>query len=422
MTEPDRLDELRIDRAAEPPPRPWRRWAALAVVAAVAVVAVGWWLLGRAGAVEVETAEVAVAAAGAERTGISILDASGYVTARRQATVSAEITGRLATVELEEGMTVAAGQVLARLDDSTQRRARALAEAELAASRSRLNEIEVRLRQARIDLDRARNLAAAGVSSQSLLDAAEAEADSLAARLEASRDEVEVAGRRVAVAQENLEHTLVRAPFAGVAISKDAQPGEIVSPVSAGGGFTRTGISTIVDMESLEIEVDVNEAYIQRVEPEQQVVAVLDAYPDWRIPAHVITTIPAADRQKATFKVRIGFDELSDPRILPDMGVKVSFQAEPEARAEAGGAAAPPRLLVPRSAVADDDGSRVVFVVRGDRVERRAVSLGGSAGERVEVVAGLRAGDRVVLEPPADLADGDRVRVVDDGGNQREAA
>jgi RND family efflux transporter MFP subunit len=195
-----------------------------------------------------------------------------------------------------------------------------------------------------------------------------------------------------------------------VAISKDAQPGEIVSPVSAGGGFTRTGITTLVDMSSLEIEVDVNEAYIGRVAPGQPVTAVLDAYPDWRIPARVITTIPAADRQKATFRVRIAFEELGDPRILPDMGVKVSFQAGAEA---AGDGAPAPRLLVPRAAVRAEGEGGVVFVVRGDRVERRAVSLGGAAGDRVEVASGLRAGERVVIEPPEGLADGDRVRVAE---------
>jgi RND family efflux transporter MFP subunit len=410
MAETDRLDELRIDRGAEPPLRPWRRWAALAVVAALAAAAAVWWFAGRAGAVEVRTAEAVAASSGP--TSVSVLDASGYVTARRQATVSSKITGRLETVEIEEGMAVEEGQVLARLDDSTASRELALAEAESAAAESRLAEIEVRLRQARIELERTRSLRASGVASESQLDAAEAEADSLAARLAAARDEVAVAVRRVALARQFLEDTLVRAPFSGVAISKDAQPGEIVSPVSAGGGFTRTGITTLVDMESLEIEVDVNEAYIDRVEPGQKVTAVLDAYPDWRIPAQVITTIPAADRQKATFKVRIGFDELGDPRILPDMGVKVSFQAGDRA---AEGAAEAPRLLVPRSSVRAEGGGGVVFVVRGDRVERRAVSLGGTAGDRVEVVAGLRAGERVVVEPPEGLADGDRVRIAREG-------
>ena len=197
-----------------------------------------------------------------------------------------------------------------------------------------------------------------------------------------------------------------------MAISKDAQPGEIVSPISAGGGFTRTGIGTIVDMRSLEIEVDVNEAFIQRVRPDQPVQATLQAYPDWKIPAHVITTVPAADRQKATVKVRIAFDELGDPRILPDMGVKVAFQAEPDAEA-----AARPRMLVPRTALRRERDGAVVFVLRDGRVERRAVAIGGTVGDEVEVLSGLRGGDRVVIDPPADLGDGSRVRVRDDERN-----
>ncbi len=424
MTETDRLDQmgldqLRIDRADEPAGRPWLRWAIFALVAAASVAAAAWWLLGRAGAIEVATAEVTEVAAG-EDAPLSVLDASGYVTARRQATVSSEITGRLISVAIEEGMAVEEGQVLARLDDATQTRALALAEAELTAAKSRLRETEVMLRQARLELGRERSLLASGVSSQASVDAAEAGADSLAARLEAARDEVSVAERRLALARQDLERTYVRAPFSGVAISKDAQPGEIVSPMSAGGGFTRTGISTLVDMTSLEIEVDVNEAYIGRVEPGQEVDAVLDAYPGWRIPARVITTIPAADRQKATFRVRIGFVELGDPRILPDMGVKVSFRAEDEA--EGGGGAAARRLLVPRAAVRGRGGEGIVFVVRDDRVERRAVSLGGASGERVEVVAGLRAGERVVLEPPEELADGARVRPAAQGVDRGEGA
>jgi RND family efflux transporter MFP subunit len=262
----------------------------------------------------------------------------------------------------------------------------------------------VRLHEADLELGRVRNLAATGVASRSQLDTAQAQRDSFAARLAATRDEVTVAEREVAVRRQDVEDTLIRAPFDGVATSKNAQPGEIVSPVSAGGGFTRTGIGTIVDMGSLEIEVDVNEAFIQRVRREQPVVATLQAYPDWKIPAHVITTVPAADRQKATVRVRIALNELGDPRILPDMGVKVAFQAEAGADA-----ATRPRLLVPERAVRREKDGAVVFVLRDDRVERRAIGVGGTAADGVEVVAGLRAGDTVVLDPPANLADGSRV-------------
>jgi RND family efflux transporter MFP subunit len=320
-------------------------------------------------------------------------------------------------VLLEEGMRVDEGQLLARLDDATARRTLALAEAEAAAARTALVETEVQLRQARLDRDRARNLAAQGVSSAAALDSASAQADALAARLAWSRDRVTVADRQVAMARQDLADLEIRAPFPGVVVSKDAQPGEMISPVSAGGGFTRTGIGTLVDMGSLEIEVDVNESYIHRVQPSQQVTAVLDAYPEWRIPARVIAIVPAADREKATVKVRIAFalDQEGvplDPRILPDMGVKVSFHA-PELPGAAGAASAAPArlLLVPRAAVRGTDDEAVVLVVRDDRVERRAIGVGGSRGDEVEVRSGLAAGEQVVVEGPDSLQDGDRVVV-----------
>jgi RND family efflux transporter MFP subunit len=221
-----------------------------------------------------------------------------------------------------------------------------------------------------------------------------------------ARAEVTVAERQVGVSRQDLEDTLIRAPFDGVIVSKDAQPGEIVSPVSAGGGFTRTGVGTVVDMRSLEIEVDVNEAFIQRVRPEQPVQATLQAYPDWKIPARVITTVPAADRQKATVKVRIAFKELGDPRILPDMGVKVAFQSE-----QVTDAPARPRMLVPENALRRERDSAAVFVLRDGRVERRAVAIGGNVGDEVEVLSGLRSGDRIVVNPPSELNDGSAVRL-----------
>jgi RND family efflux transporter MFP subunit len=407
----DSLDQLRIDRSAPHSPAPWGRRLAL-LAAAVVLVGVGWWLAAGVGAVEVDT--VLVAEASGERPaggGSSVLDASGYVVARRQATVSSKITGRLVEVTIEEGMAVTQGQILARLDDANARRALELAEAQLVAAKSELTETEVRRHEAELKLRRVRELGRSGVESQQALDEAVAARDSLVARLVATRADVAVAERELAVRQQDLEDTLIRAPFDGVAISKDAQPGEIVSPMSAGGGFTRTGVSTIVDMRSLEIEVDVNESFIQRVKDGQPVVATLDAYPDWKIPARVITTVPAADRQKATVKVRIGFDELGDPRILSDMGVKVAFQADAQA-AEPGR----PRLVVPKNAVRRSGSTAVVYVLRNDTVERRAVAVGGTTGDTVEVLSGVRSGDRLVLDPPADLADGSRVRARNDEG------
>ena len=188
-----------------------------------------------------------------------------------------------------------------------------------------------------------------------------------------------------------------------MAISKDAQPGEMVSPVSAGGGFTRTGICTIVDMQSLEIEVDVNESYINRVKPSQKVTAVLDAYPDWEIPARVITTVPTADRQKATVLVRIAFETLGDPRLLPDMGVKVTFLRD---AGDSTTPAAQAVSLIPKAAVRTENDKSYVFVIREETVERRAIQTGGADGDRLEVVAGLTAGDRVVISPPPELAEG----------------
>ena len=402
----DRLAELRIDRGATDREPAGKRGRIVALVLLAAVAAgVAWWLL-RPRPIEVAAAPVAQLSAGSAAG--AVLNASGYVTARRRATVSAKVTGKVVEVRIEEGLEVAAGQVLARLDDAAARAQLALAQAQLAAARQALAETEVRLAEAEKTRRRASELAAAGIATTADLDAAEAAADALAAQLAVGREQVTVGERQVAVRRQELDDTVIRAPFAGVVVSKDAQPGEMISPVSAGGGFTRTGIGTIVDMGSLEIEVDVNESYINRVEPGQRVEAVLDSYPDWRIPARVITPVPTADRQKATVKVRVAFDQL-DPRMLPDMGVKVAFLSAPEATAE--GAAARPRLVVPRAALRKDRDADLVFVVAGDRVERRAVRPGAETTAGVEVLAGLAAGEQVVTEAPATLADGDRVRV-----------
>ena len=380
-------------------------WVLLLVIGAAGALGAWYWLrIPRAVPVRVATV---VEGTGAQAGGASaVLNASGYVTARRRATVSSKMTGKVIEVHVEEGMAVKAGQILARLDDTTPRRYLELAEAELAVSRRSAAETEVRLKEARQTLTRARALVKDGVSGQADLDRAEAEVDALQARLELTREQVTVSERQVAVRRTEVDDTVIRAPFSGVALSKDAQPGEMVSPVSAGGGFTRTGISTIVDMSSLEIEVDVNESYINRVAPAQKVEATLDAYPDWRIPAHVITIVPTADRQRATVLVRIGFEKL-DPRILPDMGVKVAFLGA----SEPANAPARPHLTVPRPAVRTDKGQTIVFVVVEDHVERRAVRVGDAKSDSVEVLGGLAAGERVVIEGPADLADGRKVSI-----------
>jgi HlyD family secretion protein len=394
----DDLAALRLDR--EPDTQPRRRWIGWAVLAILLMAAGGgaWWWLSRERPIEVEIATVSSRQAGAQA---AVLNATGYVTARRRATVSSKITGKVVQVNIEEGMAVREGQVLARLDDETQRASVALAESQAEAARRNVNESEVRLNEARVNLARLTKLVGVGYSTAAEVDAARAAADSLEARIRAARQQVSVAERQIALERTNLDSTIIRAPFSGVVISKDAQPGEMVSPVSAGGGFTRTGIGTIVDMRSLEIEVDVNESYINRVKPDQPVTAVLDAYPDFQIPARVITTIPSADRQKATVLVRIGFMQL-DPRILPDMGVKVTFLRENEDAAPA----ARPVTLAPKAAIRTDGTQSYAFVVVNDRVDRRAITTGGADGERVEVIAGLNAGERVVVSPPAELTAG----------------
>lgn len=382
----------------------WIKWVVLLVILGGGGYG-GWAWFTRERPAEVEVVAVTQRAAG---TQASVLNASGYVTARRRATISSKVTGKLVEVNVDEGMAVREGQVLARLDDAAYRAALGLAQAQLEASRGAVRETEVRLAEAQLTLKRRVQLAADGIANQAEVDQARAEVDSLAARIASSRAQVNVAASQVALQQTDLDNTIIRAPFGGVAISKDAQAGEMVSPVSAGGGFTRTGICTIVDMKSLEIEVDVNESYINRVKPKQDVTAVLDAYPDFQIPARVITTVPTADRQKATVLVRIGFNAL-DPRILPDMGVKVTFLRE---AGDTEVTTAQPTSLVPKGAViVEGDGSHV-FVLRPDNtVERRAVRTGGTDGDRLEVVAGLRGGDRVVVAPPPTLADGARVVV-----------
>ncbi len=338
----------------------------------------------------------------------AVLNASGYVTARRRATVSSKVTGKVLDVLIEEGQPVKAGQVLAHLDDTQPRAALAFAEAQLASSRKNFAEDQARLRQAELTLGRRQQLLKEGVVGRAELDEAQSEVEALNARIAYAQQQVLVSESQVNLQKTNLADMVVRAPFSGIAISKDAQPGEMISPVSAGGGFTRTGIGTIVDMSSLEIEVDVNETYINRVTPGQKVEAILDAYQDWRIPAHVITTIPTADRQKATVRVRIGFDAL-DARILPDMGVKVSFLRDaPAAGTEARAVAA---VLVPKTAVRRDAGTSIVFVLKQDRVERRAVSVGLESGDQVEVLSGVSSGERVVVDGPATLKDGDKVKV-----------
>ena len=399
------LKELRIDRDGQPP-RPRRRWLLIAVAAALLAGAGGWLAFVRLAPTTVKTA---TARSAASETPGSVLDASGYVTARRQATVSAKITGKVTEVRIEEGMRVREGDILARLDDTEARAQLSLARAQLSVATSQEGEIRALLQQAESDYRRAQELFQRELVSAQAIDAARAQRDMFRARLVANTEQVRAARESVSVAEVQLDNTVIRAPFSGVVVTKSAQPGEMISPISAGGGFTRTGIGTIVDMDSLEIQVDVNESFINRVAPEQAVEATLNAYPDWKIPGSVIAIIPTADRSKATVKVRVAIKS-KDPRIVPDMGVRVGF-LEPGAATRR--APATSLVLVPAEAIRGDGGSAAVFVVLDGKAVRRPVTIGKMAGADREVVTGLRAGERVVVSPPASLRDGGAVRVAE---------
>ena len=402
------LEQLRIDHSARAPqPSPWKRWLLIgAVLLAIVVVAVA--LLGGEKPPEVTAVQARAAGPGASA---SVLDASGYVVARRQATVSSKVTGKVIEVLLDEGRRVEQGQVLARIDDSNAQAQLALAQSQLAASRSQLSTVQVQLAEADRQLVRTRELAERKLLSQQALDTAQANADGLRAQLDTARQNIVVSERGVAVQQRALDDTVVRAPFSGVITLKNAQPGEMISPLSAGGAGTRTGIGTLVDMDSLEIEVDVNENFINRVQTGQPAAARLNAYPDWEIPCEVIAVIPTADRSKATVKVRVGFKD-KDPRILPEMGVRVSFREaeKPQAQQQEQG------VLVPSEAVRKQGEDGVVFILREDlTLERRAVKLGGGGNGETSVLGGLRGGERLAVGDFAQFADGKKVRIKETG-------
>jgi RND family efflux transporter MFP subunit len=388
-------------------------WIALAVVAVT--------LLGAAAsAFRNRKVEVEVATATRPATGpAGVLNASGYVTPRQRATIAAKITGRVTGVFFDEGTRVTEGQLLATLDDSDARRALDSAKADRDSSQAAILDYEVQLKNAEIELRRSQQLVKEGVQTQQALDTAVTTADSLRAKIALAKQQVIGAEARIREQQQAVDNCTIRAPFAGIVVSKDAQVGEMVSPISAGGGFTRTGIATIVDLHSNEFEVDVSESYIARVANNQPVNAVLDAYPDWTIPAKVRTVIPTADRQKATVKVRISvtepdhvrpFDPAKDPRILPDMSVKVTFlenEAKPGTKQEKSPAVA----LVPQKAIRQDNASKFVFVLKGDAVERRAVTTGENRGSDVEILAGIQPNALVVVNSPDTLRDGQSVQV-----------
>jgi len=395
------LSGLKIDARARRIPAN-RRWVLLSAgLVALLLVAGGLYAFLREAVAEVEVATVRADKGGRP----TLLNASGYVTPRQRATIAAKITARVNEIFVDEGMSVEPGQVLAKLDDSDARARLASAHADQNATAATVGDLRVNLENAEREARRIEELWERRLVAEQARDQARMAVDSLRARIVLAREQVAAAEARVKIAQQDLDNCTVRAPFGGIVVSKDAQRGEMVSPVSAGGGFTRTGIATIVDMASLEIEVDVNESYIARVKAGQPVTAVLDAYPDWQISGKVRTVIPTADRQKATVKVRAAFDKL-DPRILPDMGVKLTFLGDERAAPTAAG-----RMLVPRTAVREEGGAAAVFVHREGRLERRAVKLGQARGNEHEVLAGLSDGDQVVTAGINELRDGQNVRV-----------
>jgi len=400
----DLLNELKIDRRPQPSGSRSGLWIGLAIAAVLVLLGTGWMFL-RDDRIEVSTAPVLAIGQGGGNA--SVLDATGYVVARRMATVSSKITGRVQEVLSEEGQHVAEGEVMARLDPVDAQAQHDLAAAQLAAARSQIDSLGAQLREAEANVVRLATLVERKLVPQSQFDQAVAQRDSLKAQKTTAERNAQVAAESLAIAANGLDNTIVRAPFAGVVIAKAAQPGEIVSPLSAGGGFTRTGIGTIVDMDSLEVEVDVNEAFIGRVQPGMPIQATLNAYPDWKIAGDVIAIIPTADRGKATVKVRVGLDS-KDSRIVPDMGVRVSFLEE-----AAPAPAEQPRVgvLVPVAAIVRRDGQPVAFTIRDDIAQLHALELGRSLGNDREVMSGLSAGQRVVVDPPKDLVDGRAVRI-----------
>jgi RND family efflux transporter MFP subunit len=404
------LGSLRIERSNTASAGGSRKALYISLAAIALAVAGGAWFFLRPKPIEVTTI-VAEADSSGPSLGSSVLNASGYVVARRMSTVSSKVTGKVLEIYVEEGMEVKKDQVLARLDPINSRTILTMSERELDAAKRNLTEIEVRLAEAKRNLERNEALVKQQLVSQTALDTTRAEYNALQARLEASKAQVKVSESQLAMRKLDFDDLNVRAPFAGVVISKDAQPGEMISPLSAGGGFTRTGIATIVDMDSREVEVDVNEAYINRVKSNQRVEATLDAYPDAPLAAHVINIVPTADRTKATVRVRIAFDKL-ESQILPDMGIKVRFlddQPAPAAVANAG-----PRIRVPTVAILRAGGDAFVWIVKNDKhVERRAVTLGPESDGSIEVRAGVNSGEELVSPVVAGLEDGGKVNVTE---------
>jgi RND family efflux transporter MFP subunit len=403
------LEQLRIERPEETAPgnRAFLWWGI--GILALAAAGAATWVVAMPRGIPVKVATVTAAPANFAAAPASILDASGYVVARRQATVSAKVTGKVVMVGIEEGQRVERGQVIARLDDTNAAATVLQARAELEQSKANLLAADVALANAGPTYQRNEQQFMRAVISAQSFDTAKTAFDATRTSREVAARAVEVAAARLTLAERNLDDTVVRAPFAGIVTVKAAQEGEMVSPISAGGGYTRTGIGTVVDMDSLEVEVDVSENFINRVRAGQSASVKLNAYPDWTIPARVIAIIPTAERAKATVKVRVGFDA-GDARILPEMGARVAFLSDATS-GDAAAASAQAALVVPEAAVQRSGDTGVVYVVANGNVEKRTVRLGerGAAGQ--VVLSGLTSGARVAIGDFAKLSDGAAVRI-----------
>jgi RND family efflux transporter MFP subunit len=394
------LSQLKIDR--RPGARKKRRiwpWVLLGILVALILSFVAMSMFR---SVPVDTAKAqSVSDAGP----VSLLDASGFVVARRIATVSAKITGKVKEVFIEEGQAVKEGQVLATLDASDSSAALETARSQLDSSQSQLAEAQANLTLAERTLARNKDLASKQLVARSVLDQSIADRDARAARLSSLKRSVEVSRAQLRQSQVSNDNTVVRAPFSGVIVTKSAQPGEMISPISGGGGSIRTGIGTLVDMDSLEVEVDVNEAYIGRVQSKMPVDAVLNAYPDWKIPGEVIAIVPTADRSKATVRVRIALN-IKDTRIVPDMGVRVSFLESRDVNASKLQG-----VWVPSSAVQTADDKSFVLIVDNNKAKRVDVTAGEKRDADQLITVGLKGGETVITAPLNQVRDGSKISV-----------
>lgn len=402
------LNQLRIERASvdRKEGRGWLPWAAGGAVAVVVAIGASFAFLVPSG-VPVHAAIARAVGGEGPAAGGSLLDASGYVVARRQATVSGKITDKVVEVLIEEGQHVDKDQVIARLDNTNTSAALEQARAQVAQAQASLAAAETAFADAEPIYLRNKKLVAAGWISADAFDNSKAAYDQARNNLAVAVRTLDVAQRGLVVAERNEDDTVIRAPFTGIVTVKAAQPGEMVSPFATG-GFTRTGIGTVVDMDSLEVEVDVSENFINRVHSGQSATVKLNAYPDWQIPAEVIAVIPTADRSKATVKVRVGF-KTKDPRLVPEMGARVSFLND--APTGGTGRAAQAGVVVPTEAVQPSGDTGILFVIHDDTVERRAVRLGARNSDGQTIISGLSAGTSVAVGDLTKLTDGAKVRI-----------